>query len=188
MKYSIFAALIFSFGLFLLPSNMSGQIKEAIKDPDAMLALSCDDGYVYIAENNGSFAVMDSNYQQLTPFKYDKIDILNEGMLKARYSGKKALINCAGRQITDDDIVDYKVYYGDDLKHRYFVRNMSGKIGVIDREGNILVPLLYEFIDPVVAHKYLFAQGDGMTHYYNYRGQRIKKNGELIDDGANGIN
>ena len=121
----------------------------------------------------GKLGLLNSSREPLSEFIYDDIKMLGNDIIKARINGMLHLFNCEGNLITPIKYKDVVVYYNPDLKGRYFVKDADGKVGMIDDEGNVLIPNEFERLDPISHHKQVYGRKKNKIFHYDYNGNLV---------------
>ena len=86
------------------------------------------------------------------------IDVIIDQNIILKKENKSWIYNYVTGKIVNDDYAYYR-YIGD---NKYVVGNDSGQYGVIDKEGNTLVPIKYNFIDEYKNDYISYRDNDGM--------------------------
>lgn len=99
-------------------------------------------GLTIVTQNQKS-ALMNLSGKYLTPFKYDEIyhwDLNNE-LIRVKNNDKWGYINTQGEEIT---LLKYT--RADEFKKDFAVVGINNKNGMVDKKGNEIVPLEYDWI------------------------------------------
>lgn len=169
LKYIFTLVVILS----LPQTNLFSQTDEESPKIDVVYEVSCMGEPFYIAKSEDQFAIMGTDWNPITAFEYDKIEMLDSRLLYALKGKRSSLYNCKGQKIIDQSFHKVHIYSDQALQGKYFVTNALNKIGVINENGEILIPIEYDRIDPLSIHQYLYAESNGTKHYYDYSGKRL---------------
>ena len=160
---------------------------------------------LFIVKQNGKYGLIDKTGKELTSFTYDELICLENGLFKVKQNGKYALIDKTGKELTSfiyDEII--KPWDGELLEVRkdekkgvidksgnqfkqinfdYIIEFSNGfgrivkddKIGIINRFGEIVIPIIYDeiFLSSGYAiatrqDKSVFIKIDYKASSYNY--------------------
>ncbi len=114
--------------------------------------------------------LLDSTGQEVVPPKYDKIELIHNGVGSAHLRDYndlyyyKGLINTKREELTEFIYTDLKFYQG------YFIAEISGKQGLLDTNGNEVVPLNYKQINTVREGMAQVKGDNGKYGYINLNG------------------
>lgn len=168
-KLLLFSVLVcFStpnFGQKFLPSNT---------EENVLYEIECMENTMYIIKEDSKLILTDKNHNRINDLVYDQIKMIKKEMLYAKVNSELSLINCEGKVVTAGKYKEVAVFYNQNLDHRYFVSNNYGKVGLIDGEGNELIPPIYDSLDPMSQHKYLFARIGSEKYFFDYDGREIQ--------------
>ena len=170
IKHPVSFAIVVSM-MFFLGTHLSVQAQEIKR----VFEVNCADQAVYIAEEQGGFTLIDSEWEPIIEEKYDTLSLLDEFLLSAVSEGKQVLLTCNGNPISPPDMESVYMYADDELRGLYFIRKENGKIGVMNYEGKIIIPLEFDRIEHLSIHKYLFGVKDNTKYYFDYMGNVLFK-------------
>ena len=128
-------------------------------------------GYM-IAEKNGKYGYIDSNEKTLIPFKYDEIDMAQNGLIPVMKNEKYGIVNM------DGDIViplqyDSWVVFNDKYGTNCALTSVGNKVGIIDIDNNIVAPFMFDFAreDKVLG---TILVDKSLNAYFDLTGKRIE--------------
>lgn len=131
-----------------------------------------DETYTYIFDKNKIKTY--NGYSDMSDFYYD-VTCVSKKLEENKYFSEDALINSS-----EKIIVDYSVY--DDItqiaKGRYYKVEKDNQYGIIDYEGNVLIPVEYEYITVSAVQddkEYIFV-GEKENEKYEY----INESGKVM--------
>ncbi|MGE5327884.1 MAG: WG repeat-containing protein [Deltaproteobacteria bacterium] len=102
---------------------------------------------VAIIKANGKWGLIDFNGKTLIKPIYDNMGILNEGLYKVKQNNKWKIINEKGDLITKE-AYDGILPYNDGLAIVFNQQGKERRMGVVDKEGNEVVNLMYYGLVP----------------------------------------
>ena len=160
--------------LACLQSMQAQKFDPSSTEENVLYEVDCADNTFYIVKQESKLAIIDSNHEPLTEAVYDHFKLLKGEMLYALINSQPSLVNCKGETITAEDYREINVYYNNSLNDRYFVTNRYGKIGLINGNGDVLIPVIYNTLDPMSQHKYLYALMEDQKQFFDYNGNEIQ--------------
>ncbi|MBC9934227.1 WG repeat-containing protein [Chitinophaga qingshengii] len=111
---------------------------------------------------------------------YSQMEVIGEGVLKAKKNGRFGLINVKGEQVLDFIYDNIEDPYGSYASGPYLTVTKGGKTGIVTASGKVVVaPSLDE--DVICSDDYIIAAHDGMYNIYDSTGK------PLLQQNYNGI-
>ena len=110
-------------------------------------AKTFEGGYSAVAKPDGYlWALVNYEGQILTPFKYtDVVKHYTWDYTLAKVSGRYGIIDHEGKELTDFNFQNIgQFYFYNDEIGLYNIVIIDGKSGIIDREGQLTVPAIYD--------------------------------------------
>lgn len=172
-KTTLFSAITLLLVLITVNEVSAQKFIPATLEEKVLYEVDCAGNILFIIKKDNVLKLLNKDQQPLSDNQYDFIKILKKEMLYGKRNKTPILINCFGEEITDGEYNEITVYYNEDLENRFFVTDHQGKIGLIDGDGNILIPPVYDSIDPMSQHKYLFAKLGEEKVFFDYNGKKI---------------
>ena len=125
-----------------------GNIVEPFIYEDAQVVSDLDDNfgeYIYLLkEEDGKaiYSVADEKF--LTDFIYDNIDYVSENRFLVYKDGKAGFIDIYGNEVTP---LIFDQYTRDDFNNGYASVCQNGKFGMINYDGDLVIPCMYYLLD-----------------------------------------
>jgi len=96
-------------------------------------------GLICVERKDGKEGLFDKTGNELLPFLYKYISIIDDDMIKAKKDGSYGYINKNG-----DELVPFIYQNTGDLHENRIPVEMDGKWGFINKAGKIIIPLIYD--------------------------------------------
>ncbi|WP_439504301.1 WG repeat-containing protein [Sediminibacterium sp.] len=148
--------------VFLHKNDKFGLMDKSFKEliPAKYNQTSFHDKGLFVVEYNGKWGAVDRNDKTIIPFEYESLGYLDDaGMILATQSSLSGFIDQSGKVIVP--LTFYNLFpYQENFAR--FIDKASGKYGVIDRKGNIIVQPKYNDIG-------FFKNGLAIISNYHYQ-------------------
>lgn len=115
----------------------------------------------------GKWGMIDKYGAIIIPTVYDNITPFSSGDVIIDSLGKKGIMTDYGRTLCTPTYDDIQVWY------TLFLVKLSGKWGMIDRNGEIVLPIMYEG-PPVLSMYDVKMKKDNVTYTIDNKGKLIK--------------
>ncbi|MCX6206650.1 MAG: WG repeat-containing protein [Bacteroidetes bacterium] len=115
-----------------------GKIIKTFPDYQSVNSFSVD-GYTNFFHKNGKFGLMDRNFKEIIPAKYNQTSWWEDGLFIVEKDGKWGAVDKDDKTIIPFEYTNLGMM---DEKGRILARNISGQ-GFIDKTGKVIVPLQF---------------------------------------------
>lgn len=112
----------------------------------------------YPVQKGTSYGIIDEKGKVLIDFKYQEILPLYENIAWAKKDGKWGLVNSSNKVLTD-----FEYETGDKCKNGYIKVGIGNKLGLLDKNGKIVLPIIYDQIGTVYNNKVLLVRNAGIN-------------------------
>ncbi len=148
--------------VFLHKNDKFGLMDKSFKEliPAKYNQTSFHDNGLFVVEYNGKWGAVDRNDKTIIPFEYESLGYLDDAaMILATQASLSGFIDQSGKVIIP--LTFYNLFpYQENFAR--FIDKASGKYGVINRKGNIIVQPKYNDIG-------FFKNGLAIVSNYNYQ-------------------
>ncbi|MDC8004894.1 WG repeat-containing protein [Aureisphaera galaxeae] len=131
---------------------------------------------------NGTFGYINKNGKEVIESKFDMAHAFVNGQAKVYMQGKAYFINKDGNILFDHHLKNFYMTENDSL---YICETNSGKYGVVDQAGNIIIDTLFQKVFQLNDELFdtrMFKEEDsyeGFIKVFDSKGNRVFKNFEI---------
>lgn len=146
-----------------------------------------------MVRRNGKFGYIDQNGKEVIRPQYDFAYPFSEGLAKVEKNGKYGFIDSKGRLAVDFQFKDFEIqikeidptqpskptfrngYYDATgfFNKGYAVVSKGNKMGIIDQEGNVVVPIKYDFVNQPAENGLVLVRNNWKYGYVNLEGKEV---------------
>ena len=151
--------------------DASGKIGKTFPYYSSVGSFSAD-GVTEFYHKNEKLGLMDKNFKEIIPAKYNMIHVWKNGLLIAELGGKWGAVD-----INDKTVIPFEYTFLDEVDDQARIRasNQTGE-GFIDKTGKILVPLTFNRLFPFSNNLAVFEDKEsGLFGIINSAGTIIAK-------------
>ncbi|WP_026476125.1 WG repeat-containing protein [Alkaliphilus transvaalensis] len=109
-----------------------------------------------IVVKDNRYGALNRDGEAVIPLEYDYIGIFIDGQAIAMKSNRMGMINMDQEVIISFGKYDEVSYYSEDLA----IVGKDHKYGYIDREGELVIPMIYDYVEPFVDGYAVVKKGD----------------------------
>jgi hypothetical protein len=122
----------------------------------------------YMPKKKGKYALADSSFKLLTPFKYDRIDYFSNGVCRVEIGGKNTYIDKKGKELLALTAKNLEALNSQLFSIKVGDKGYYGQHGVLNTAGKMIVPGLYDYVG--LEGKGIVVRLEQKLGYYNKQG------------------
>lgn len=135
------------------------------------------DRILFSVLKNGHTGIIDNKGQLVLPVKYEGTFNNHQGFLAIYNHGtyKYSYLNGNGENIAKEEWEMHESYLDPNSDQKWFrVSTSDRKYGVIDKEGQVVIPISFDFLSPINNGALVFFNGEE-SGYMNLKGEVLAK-------------